>query len=112
MLIQGRPISKKNNHVGSNNRFFITSKRYKQWETDAMWQVKTEKKWTGKIKITIIFRMKGKMGADLDNLVTSVLDVLQKASIIDNDRNVVDIRAIKQEGFPDWETQVVIEEAI
>lgn len=108
MIIKGRPISKKNNHVGSNNRFFITSKRYKQWETEAMWQVKGEKKWTGKIVVHVWFSLKGNMDADLDNLTTSVLDVLQKAGVIDNDKNVVKIDARKQGGYPDWSTEVLI----
>lgn len=106
IIIKGRPISKKNNRVGNNNRFFITSKRYKQWEDEALWQLKG-KRLENQTMIRLRFCMKGKLDADLDNLVTSVLDVLQKAGILKNDKTIVHLTATKEFGFSEWTTEIL-----
>lgn len=110
MIINGRPISKKNNHSGRSGKFFITSKRYKQWETDALRQLKKYKKrWTGKeLVIDITIECKGKEDTDLDNMLTSIIDVLQKGEIIENDKYIVHIAASKYHGFKEWRTQIEI----
>jgi len=55
--------------------------------------------------------MKGRLDADLDNLVTSVLDVLQESGAIDDDKNVVSLHATKHSGFEDWVTSIEVEGA-
>ena len=110
MIVKGRVISKKNHKVGRG--FFATSKRYKEFENDALWQLKSYKeRYTGHIKIELKFEMKGKLDTDLDNMVTSIIDVLQKGEVIDDDKNVRSISADKLSGFKDWQTHISIKNA-
>lgn len=104
----GRVISKKNNHAGGG-KFFITSRAYKQFETGSLWQLKKVKEvYDGEISVRLSFMMKGKLDTDLDNMVTSVIDVLQKAGIIVNDKKVMEIKAEKSHGHDEFMTIIII----
>ena len=106
IIIRGRVISKKNNHAGGNNRFFITSKRYKEFETDALWQIKG-KKLSSQTNIRLVFNMKGRLDTDLDNMITSVIDVLQKGGLIVNDKTLIHIDAYKEYGATNFYTEII-----
>jgi len=110
MRIVGRPITKKNGRVNTGRGFTVASKAYRDWERDACWQLKSERAYDGKLSVNILFEMKGKLDADLDNLTTSVLDMLQKAGIIGDDKYVVEMKTIKKHGYKDWATNIEIEE--
>ena len=104
-----RPISKKRSYRRGKHGGFYLSKSYKNWEEQALWQLKSYKqKYTGKVHISFEFEMKGKLDTDLDNAVTSCLDVLQAGQIIDNDKNVASLEAVKYHGFKDWVTKIRI----
>lgn len=105
ITIKGRVISKKNNKVASINRYFATSKRYKEWENEALWQLKG-KKLSSQSDILMIFHMKGHLDTDLDNMVTSMIDVLQKAGLIMNDKTLTHIDAHKDFGADDFYTEI------
>ena len=112
ITIYGRPISKKNSmqiiRVRGRN-VIITSKGYRQFEKGALAQLKEVKnRYHGKVNVDYTFYLKGKLDADLDNLVTSVTDVLQKSGIIDNDKNIISSTAIKYAGNNDWKTEIEI----
>lgn len=66
-------------------------------------------RFTGPVKIKYIFEMKGKVDADIDNLQNGINDVLEKAKIIDNDKNVMKIEAEKVPYCDDFRTYVTIE---
>ena len=116
MKITSRPISKKNSkQIFTNKRtgksFISSSSSYKQFEKDALWELKSYKqKHTGPVHAEYTFKMKGKLTLDLDNAIASINDVLQKAGIIDDDKNIVSLSAVKHQGFKDWETIIEIEE--
>jgi len=115
LTIQGRVISKKNSKriVRAGTRLIpITSKAYGQFRELALWQLKTcKERFTSAVDVILTFQLKGQLNADLDNLVTSVADVLQDAGIIENDVQIVSITAKKHLGFGDWNTHITIKEA-
>lgn len=108
ITVTGRVISKKNNHAGGG-RFFITSKAYKEFETATLWQLKKVREvYSEEVSIRLSFQMKGRLDTDLDNMVTSIIDVLQKAGIIVNDKKIVEINAEKTHGHSDFLTIINI----
>lgn len=111
ITITGRPISKKRSYRPRKSGGFYLSKSYKNWENQALWQLKNYKeKHTGKVHISYEFQMKGKLDTDMDNMRAGVNDILEKAGIIDDDKNIVSDKGVKYHGFEDWATKIRIEE--
>lgn len=94
ITIQGRPASKKNSkQIGrnkyTNKLFFTSSSAYKAFEEAALWQLKQYKtRFTGIIVARYVLYQKGNYSQDFENAIASLNDVLQKAGIISDDKNI------------------------
>jgi Holliday junction resolvase RusA-like endonuclease len=87
----------------------ISSKAFMEYEEFALLQLKScNKHFIGHIEVEYIFYLKGKMGGDIDNLIASINDILQKAEIIDDDKNIICLRGSKIANCSEWKTEVVI----
>lgn len=81
----------------NNRRFLIQSKQYLQYEKDCLWQIKAlyhlhpemSEIITYKINLQAQYYMPDKRVPDLLNLLQATADILEKARIIDNDKNIV-----------------------
>lgn len=58
--------------------------------------------------ITIDFMLKGKGNSDIDNMTSSIFDILQDARVLDDDKNVLELIAHKHIGCEEYETTVLI----
>jgi Holliday junction resolvase RusA-like endonuclease len=115
MTITGRPISKKNsrrNFIRYGKMISVPSAAYEKFENFALEQLMPhkKKKYTGNIAVHLEFYIKGKYRADVDNLSTSILDILEKSTIIENDNQVIELHAKKIPGCGGWSTKIKIEE--
>lgn len=109
MKLKGRPISKKRSYKRSSSGRLYLDKRYKQWQEDALWQLKAYKEHYSKpIQVNYVFRGKGMYRFDLDNAVVGINDILQDAGIIENDNLIVSINAQKYQGYAEWETLIEV----
>lgn len=87
-FIEGQVAPKKNERqvfVKNGRLINIPSKRYKKWHDQAMWQLKGIKKFNPLYEIVMTFWFKDKRRRDLDNVQSSVLDLLQDAGVIEDD---------------------------
>ena len=117
ITLPGRPITKKNHQnalpfkitfakEGSRTRLHCPrcgtklktlfrlnqSKQYQDYETECLWRLKTYygPKFTSSIRLTCLYWMPDHRGwPDLPGLYQATADILEKAGIIVNDRNVV-----------------------
>lgn len=110
--IEGRVYCKKNSRrIGYRGGRMINfpSKNFENFKESALWQLKKVK---GRLKppysVRYLFYIKGKMDADLDNLIASVNDVLQDAGVIENDRLIHEAEAKKVMGQKDFKTTIEI----
>jgi len=109
IILNGRLISKKRNYRRGRGGGLYLSKTYKDWQENALWQLKQYKeRWTGPIHIDYQFELKGKIDIDIDNAIVSSNDLLEDAGVIDNDKNVMSISANKFHGFKDFRTLIRI----
>ncbi len=100
LTISGDCPSKKNNKRIVTNRktgkpFIISSERHNTWESTALVELKQQfegcKVTDYPIGITAIFYNGSKRRKDLDNQISSVLDVMVKAGVIEDDNvNFID----------------------
>lgn len=113
MILTGRVISKKNSkrifRLKNGRTISLPSTAFETFKTSYLWQLKRCIKHKGRVKIAFEFHLKGRMDQDIDNAVTSVLDILQEAEIIENDKLVMEIYARKEYGYKDFETIITIE---
>lgn len=85
------PPSKKNSkdifvNSKTGKRFVTSSKKYKEWEQDMLWSLKSCKtKFTDIQEIYIVFYPTNKYKSDLTNKAESIMDLLVKADIIEDD---------------------------
>lgn len=96
LIIPGNIIPKKNSRrlfrVGKGKRLMsLPSKEYRAWSRDAGLAVNRwwagASPFAGDIEVTaLIYRTRA--GADLDNLLASVGDLLQQCKVIVNDRQI------------------------
>jgi Holliday junction resolvase RusA-like endonuclease len=95
IIITGRPITKKNSGriipAGRAHRI-IPSKAFKDYETQALWQLKAcKQRFSGAVSCQCLYYMPNKASwPDLIGLLQATSDILEAAGIIDNDRNITD----------------------
>lgn len=101
--IAGSIPSKKNRwSVGKGGQVYIPGDVKKELD-DFLWQIKSAKNRNriakpleGKLKIELAFHGKENFKKDLDNMSTTVFDLLQKGEIIKNDKDIVEMFTTKE----------------
>ncbi|MFG1260058.1 RusA family crossover junction endodeoxyribonuclease [Xanthobacter flavus] len=64
----------------------VKTKAYKDWRQDAAWQIKAQRPPRFGETVAISIQVPRSVKADLDNLNKAVLDALQDAGVVANDR--------------------------
>lgn len=67
---------------------------YKNWLETAAWEIRSQRVPTidGDIRVELVIERPNK-SSDIDNRIKPVLDCMQKAGVVSNDKAVVEIRA-------------------
>ena len=105
ITIDGRPASKKNSKIvfyrGGRN-FVIPSKAYMGFHEQAvgqLWEWKFMNKFKKPVGVPMWFKMtlfqKGKLRQDMDNALGSILDILQDAGIVEDDKLFLECKGIE-----------------
>jgi Holliday junction resolvase RusA-like endonuclease len=83
--------------VGAGGRVYIDAK-YAAWKRSAGWELAAQR--PGKLPagqpIAVTVRV-GKSRKDVDNLNKALLDLLQAHGVINNDKNVSDLRIVRDD---------------
>lgn len=93
------PLSACFTNVAGRGR--VISKRYKDWTTKAHWEVKQQRvaPMKGEVSISIGLVAKDKRQTDADNYLKSLMDLLTKAGVIEDDSNKY-VRRLTVEWLP------------
>jgi len=101
LTLTGRPITKKNSQqivlTKTGRRYVIQSKQYLAYEKDCLWQIIAQRHLhpemsetiIDKINLQALYYMPDKRIPDLLNLLQATADILEKARVIDNDKDIV-----------------------
>lgn len=83
----GNVPSKKNQRINLRSGVSIPSAKFSAWQTDALWQVKqqTRQRFFKPVAIDITIYFATQRRADLDNRVTSILDMLVESLVLSDD---------------------------
>lgn len=94
LIITGQPVTKKNSTVVrclNGKPLVLPSKAYRAYEKEALEHIKNNpgETFAGPVIITVHYWLKDNRRPDLTNLLQATADILEKAGVIDNDRNIV-----------------------
>lgn len=86
--LQGSTPSKKNSRINRGDGKSFPSKLFVQWQRDAIRQVRlqTKVRFLKPVSVQVIIYFGTKARADLDNRVTSILDMLVEALVLPDDK--------------------------
>ncbi len=109
LKILGDTPCKKSRYRIARGKFYV-DKEVHRWENNAIIQIRAHARgvtFTSKrLRCEATFFTSG--NRDLDGMLVSVLDVLQKAGVISNDKNFVSFNYIDKISVPEGEEQVWI----
>jgi Holliday junction resolvase RusA-like endonuclease len=115
IILKGRPITKKNHQMIARNRrtgrpYVLQSKQYRQYEEDCLKQLMIcRARFAGPVRMKCLYWMPDRRRPDLLGLLQATADILEKAQIIDNDRNVVSFDGSRIAGVDRENPRVEIE---
>lgn len=94
LVIPGQPVTKKNSQVVrciGGKPVVIQSKAYRRYEKTALEALKDYQgpRFSGAVEITAHYWLKNNRRPDLNNLLGGTSDILEKAGVIRNDRDIV-----------------------
>lgn len=96
IVLPGRPITKKNSQQiiynrRTKKRQVVQSEYYQAYEEACLWYLKKYRvRYTGPVQVTARYWMPNRRSwPDLMGLLQATCDILEKAGIIENDRDVV-----------------------
>lgn len=117
LTLPGRPITKKNHQRIMINRktgkpFIDQSEKYKQYEEECVWRLLSYRapRYSGRLHMRARYWMPNRQSwPDLFGLLQSTADILQKAHIIENDRDIVRVDGSEIVGVDKINPRVEIE---
>ncbi len=93
------PVPKSNRYVRRRNGAVFIPPRVRNWEARALWELKNQ--WKGeplkcKLSVDITLILPNRRKRDIDNMLKSLWDLLEKAGILENDNLIYEVRTVKE----------------
>lgn len=88
LVLEGSVPSKKNQRINRGDGVSFPSKKFVQWQNDALRQVRiqTRQRFLVPVGIEVIIYFGTKVRSDLDNRLSSILDMLVEALVLRDDK--------------------------
>lgn len=88
LVLEGNVPSKKNSRINRGDGMSFPSKKYIEWQDSAIWQVRqqTRARFFVPVSIEVIIYFGTRTRADLDNRLTSILDMLVECVMLRDDK--------------------------
>jgi crossover junction endodeoxyribonuclease RusA len=98
LFLSSLPVPKTNRYLRKKNGQVFKPPRVSLWEIRAVWELKNQ--YSGKplnkpIKVEVFFFLPDRRKRDIDNMLKTLWDILEKAQIIENDNLIFETRTVK-----------------
>ena len=93
------PVPKSNRYIRRKGGKVFKPPRVKNWEVRALWELRQQysaKPIDREISVDITLILPNRRKRDIDNMLKSLWDVLEKAGVIKNDNLIYEIRTVKR----------------
>ena len=93
------PVPKTNRYIRRRGGRVFKPPRVKNWETRAVWELRQQ--YSGdpieeKVSVDIVLILPNHRKRDIDNMLKSLWDVMEKAGVIKNDNLIYEVRTLKK----------------
>lgn len=93
------PVPKSNRYIRRRGGKVFKPPRVRNWEVRALWEIKEQyagKPLEGKLSVYVELILPNHRRRDIDNMLKSLWDVLEKAGVIVNDSQIYEVRTLKR----------------
>lgn len=99
LVLSKLPVPKSNRYIRRKGGRVFKPPRITNWEVRAVWELKQQ--YTGEpidyeISVDITLILPNRRKRDIDNMLKSLWDVMEKAGIIKNDNLIYEVHTIKK----------------
>ncbi|HID65432.1 MAG TPA: RusA family crossover junction endodeoxyribonuclease [Aquificaceae bacterium] len=99
LVLSKLPVPKSNRYIRRKSGKVFKHPRITNWEVRAVWELKQQ--YTGKpidyeISVDITLILPNRRKRDIDNMLKSLWDVMEKAGVIKNDNLIYEVHTIKK----------------
>jgi len=93
------PVPKSNRYIRRKSGKVFKHPRVVNWEVRAIWELRQQ--YTGnpidhEVSVEIVLTLPNRRKRDIDNMLKSLWDVLEKAGIIKNDNLIYEVHTLKK----------------
>ena len=93
------PVPKSNRYIRRRGGRVFKSPRVRLWEMRAVWEIKQQ--YSGrpieeKVSVDILLTLPDRRRRDIDNMLKSLWDVLEKGGVIKSDDLIYEVRTVKR----------------
>ena len=93
------PVPKTNRYIRRKGGKVFKPPRVKNWEVKALWELRQQ--YSGepidfRVSVDIILTLPNHRKRDIDNMLKSLWDVLEKAGVLKNDNLIYEVRTVKR----------------
>ncbi len=93
------PVPKTNRYVRRRGGRVFKPPRVRNWEVRALWEIKQQysgKPINRKVAVDIVLTLPNHRRRDIDNMLKSLWDVLEKGGVIADDTLIYEVRTVKR----------------
>jgi len=93
------PVPKSNRYIRKKGGKVFKTPRVKNWEVRALWEIKEQYKGeplVSKLSVYVELVLPNHRRRDIDNMLKSLWDILEKGGVIKNDSQIYEVRTIKR----------------
>jgi len=93
------PVPKTNRYIRRRGGRVFKSPRVKNWEVRALWELREQYRGEPidyEVSVDITLILPNRRRRDIDNMLKSLWDILEKAGIIENDNLIYEVRTVKK----------------
>ncbi len=92
------PVPKSNRYIRRKGGQVFKPPRVRNWEVRALWEIKNQYKGdpiNREVSVNVTFILPNRRKRDIDNMLKSLWDILEKAGVIANDNLIFETRTLK-----------------
>ncbi|RMH08446.1 MAG: RusA family crossover junction endodeoxyribonuclease [Aquificota bacterium] len=99
LFLSSLPVPKSNRYVRRKGGKVFKPPRVKNWEVRALWELMNQhsgEPLEGKLSVYVELTLPNHRRRDIDNMLKSLWDILEKARVIKNDSQIYEVHTVKK----------------